>query len=76
MLNMLLDTESPARYKHHDNLPSVSIFNNISTYEADVEDFEVLLTSGSLEYINSTYAWNCLLLIDKTSYIHWLQILE
>jgi hypothetical protein len=48
----------------------VSNFNNISKYKADVEHSVVSFISSSLGYIESTYVWNWLLLIDKTLSIY------
>jgi hypothetical protein len=57
-------------YKLSRYLPLVSTFNNTSKYEADVELSVVSLISSLLGYIKSTYEWNLLLLIDKTSSIY------
>jgi hypothetical protein len=51
-------------------LPFVSYFNNTSKYETDVEDFVVSLISSSFGYIESTWDWNWLMLIDKMSSIY------
>jgi hypothetical protein len=47
-------------------LPPAFIFNKIS-YEAEVDDSVVSLILSSLGYMESTYEWNCSLLIDKAS---------
>jgi hypothetical protein len=41
--------------------------NKTSKYEAEVDDSVVSLISSSLGYIESTYEWNWLFLINKTS---------
>jgi hypothetical protein len=46
------------------------MFSKTSKYEAEVDDSVVSLISSSLGYIESTYEWNCSLLIDKTSSIY------
>ena len=48
----------------------MSMFNKISKYEADMEDSVVSFNSSSLGYIESTYEWKLLLLIDKPSLIY------
>ena len=44
------------------------MFNKMSKYEADMKDFVII--SSLLGYIESTYEWKSLLLIDKTSSIY------
>jgi hypothetical protein len=43
------------------------MFNKASKYEAEVDGSVVSLISSSLGYLELTFEWNCLLLIDKTS---------
>jgi hypothetical protein len=50
--------------------PISIIYLNLNLYEADVDLSVVCSISSSLGYIESTYVWNWLLLIDKTSSIY------
>ena len=41
------------------------MFNKVSKYEADMEDSVMSFISSSLRYIESTFEWKSLLLIDN-----------